>query len=58
MVKVIRKEKVPVYELECFECKSILHYTRSDVSLMHITCPVCGCSNLSYLKPVEEEEEK
>ena len=45
MIEVIERKKVPFYETECFECKSKLRFTKADVCLMHITCPVCGMSN-------------
>lgn len=44
MIEVIEERKIPFYEVECYECKSKLRYTRKDVSLLHITCPVCGVS--------------
>ena len=42
MIEVIEERKIPFYEVECYECKSKLRYTRKDVYLLHITCPVCG----------------
>ena len=56
MITVIRKGKTPIYEIECYECGSILHYTRADVSLVHITCPVCGCSNGVAYKLADEKD--
>lgn len=44
MIEVIEPKGIPYYETECYECKSKLRYTRADVSLLHITCPVCGMS--------------
>lgn len=57
MITVIKEEKVPIYETECYECGSLLHYTKADVSLLHITCPICGCSNSVFYKPADEEGE-
>ena len=42
---VVERMPVPVYELKCEECKSKLRYLASEVSVSHITCPVCGHSN-------------
>lgn len=56
MITVIKEGKTPVYQVECYECKSILHYTRADVSLMHITCPVCNCSISVCYHPSDEVE--
>lgn len=39
---VIEKRPVPIYETRCPECRSVLHYRKSEVSLSHIKCPVCG----------------
>lgn len=59
MITVIKEGKTPVYQVECYECKSILRYTRADVSLMHITCPICDCSiSVSYSKVDEVEASK
>lgn len=41
---VIEKKPVPVYEVTCDECGSKIQYKKSEVSLAHITCPVCGVS--------------
>lgn len=41
---IIEKNHVPIYEVICNECKSKIHYKKSEVSLCHITCPVCGMS--------------
>ena len=56
MITVIKEGKTPVYQVECYECKSILRYTRADVSLIHITCPICKCRiSVSYSKAEDEE---
>lgn len=56
MITVIKEGKTPVYEVECYECGSVLHYNRVDVSLMHITCPICNCSiSVNYSKAEEVE---
>lgn len=47
MIEVVERKGVPVYEVECNECKSILRYTRADISGLLpslIQCPVCGVS--------------
>lgn len=50
---VIEQKPVPIYEVECFECKSKLHYKKSEVSNCFITCPVCGISIMvTPLRPV------
>lgn len=56
MITVIKEGKTPIYQVECYECKSILRYTRADVSLMHITCPICKCSVGVYYHPADEVE--
>lgn len=40
-MKIIDKKLVPVYQVECYECKSIIQYTAAEVHYGHITCPVC-----------------
>lgn len=44
MIEIIEKKKIPYYECECYECGSRLRFTKKDMSLNHILCPVCGCS--------------
>ena len=44
-MEVIEKHGVPIYELKCMECQSIIRYKASEVFWCHITCPVCGVSN-------------
>lgn len=43
-MEIVEKKPVPIYESTCQECKSVLRYKASEVSLLHITCPVCGSS--------------
>lgn len=51
---VVEEHKVPIYELKCTECQSIIRYKASEVSWCHITCPVCGVSNwATTICPVE-----
>ena len=53
---VIERKPVPIYETECFECKSKIRYKKSDVHNCFITCPVCGVSILVVpLDPVTYE---
>ena len=41
---VIERKPIPIYEVECFECKSKIQYKKSEVFTCHIICPVCGVS--------------
>ena len=41
---VIERKPIPIYEVECPECKSKIQYKKSEVFTCHITCPVCGVS--------------
>ena len=41
-MEIVKRKSVPVYEVVCHECKSIIHYKACEVSFCHITCPVCG----------------
>ena len=48
-MRVVEINPVPIYEVACPECKSKLEYTKieytkADVYLYHIQCPVCGVS--------------
>lgn len=43
-MEVIDKKPIPIYEVTCYECKSRIQYKASEVTLCHITCPVCGIS--------------
>ena len=54
---VVERKPVPIYEVECEECKSKIQYRRADAPYSRITCPVCGlqiwaCS----IRPVRYEE--
>ena len=42
---VVEKKAVPLYEIVCEECKSRIQYRKSEVTISHIRCPVCGVSN-------------
>ena len=54
---VTEKKPVPIYEVECCECKSKIQYRASEVYYCHITCPVCGVSLwASTIQPVRYEE--
>lgn len=54
---VTEKKPVPIYEVECIECKSRIQYRASDVYYLHITCPVCGVSMwANTIMPVRYEE--
>lgn len=41
---IIERKPIPIYEVECFECKSKIQYKKSEVFTCHIQCPVCGVS--------------
>ena len=41
-MEVVNRKPVPIYEVTCPECKSIIHYKACEVAFCHITCPVCG----------------
>ena len=41
---VVKKNPVPIYEVICPECKSVVRYKACEVSFNHIVCPVCGSS--------------
>ena len=42
---VVDKKPVPIYEITCQECGSIIRYQASEVSWCHISCPICKVSN-------------
>lgn len=55
---VIERKPIPIYEVECFECKSKIQYKKSEVFTCHITCPVCGVSLWAdTINPVKMENE-
>ncbi len=59
MIEVVNKKPVPIYEVECCECHSVLRYRASDVSYCHITCPVCNTLLWAVaVCPVTYEEEE
>ena len=41
-MEIIKENPVPIYELECNECHSVIHYQKSDAPYSMISCPVCG----------------
>ena len=41
---VVKKNPVPIYEVACPECKSVVRYRACEVAWQHIDCPVCGSS--------------
>ena len=54
---IAEKKPVLIYEVTCCECKSKIQYKKSEVSLCHIQCPVCGVSLLANtILPVKYEE--
>lgn len=53
---VVEKKPIPIYEVECPECKSRIQYKAAEVSYHHIDCPVCGISLWAYtMVPVRME---
>lgn len=56
-MEVVNKQPIPIYEVECEECKSKIRYKKSEVVWCHITCPVCGVSLWAdTIQPVEYRE--
>ena len=41
MINVIDEKPIPIYEVTCPECGSVLEYTAAEVGYSYITCPVC-----------------
>lgn len=41
---VVERKPVPIYQLTCTECQSVIQYKASEVHGCFITCPVCGMS--------------
>lgn len=41
---IVKRNPVPVYEITCPECKSVIRYVKAEVFTSHIACPVCGVS--------------
>lgn len=55
-MKVVKRGPVPIYEIDCPECKSKIEYRAADVEWLHIKCPVCGISMWAYTtNPVRYE---
>ena len=55
-MEIVKEMPVPIYEVECYECHSVIRYKRSDVHLCSIICPVCGVLlNATAAFPVNEE---
>ena len=56
---VVERKPIPIYELRCYECHSIIRYKAAEVSNCHITCPVCGVSLwATTICPVDMESEE
>ena len=43
-MQIVKTNNVPIYEVICEECKSVIRYKACEVAYCHITCPVCGVS--------------
>lgn len=43
-MEIVERHQVPIYEVKCEECGSVIRYKASEVSWLHIVCPVCGVS--------------
>lgn len=58
-MEVIERGRVPIYEVECRECKSKIRYKKSEVHFTgYITCPVCGMELYAgALFPVKDSKE-
>ena len=55
---IVEKKPVPVYEVECYECKSRIRYKKSEVVNCQIKCPVCGVYMFAYTySPVDMVDE-
>lgn len=55
-MEVVERKPVPIYEVECEECKSRIQYKAAEVQWCHITCPVCGIQNwANTICPVKME---
>lgn len=40
---VVKRNPIPLYEIECYECKSVIRFQAGEVDASEfITCPVCG----------------
>ena len=41
---VIEYKPIPIYEVTCCECKSVIRYKKHEVYWCQIKCPVCNVS--------------
>ena len=58
-MEVVERKPVPIYEVQCYECKSRIQYKASEVYYAHVTCPVCGTSLWALTDlPVRMEDEE
>lgn len=56
-MEVVDKKPIPIYEVVCDECHSKIQYKACEVSLQHITCPVCGVVLwANTIRPVRYDE--
>lgn len=56
---VIDRKPAPIYEIECYECHSIIHYKKKEVISGYINCPVCGIGiAVVSSRPVTYENEE
>lgn len=54
---VVKKNPVPIYEVVCPECKSVIQYKACEVDYLHINCPVCGISiQANTIYPINFDE--
>ena len=54
---VFDKKPVPMYEVECWECHSIIQYKRSEIINLFARCPVCGVLiSVIPTSPINKEE--
>ena len=52
----VDRKPIPIYEVDCPECKSKIQYKRSEIRCCHITCPVCGVAIWAdHILPVRME---
>lgn len=54
---VVKRNPIPLYEVECYECKSVIRFQAGEVDASElITCPVCGVKTPTWsCCPVEME---
>ena len=55
---VVKRNPVPLYEVECYECNSVIRFQAGEVDASEqITCPVCGVKIPTWnCYPVEMED--